>query len=701
MDKRFARVHFFLGITLAGISGIASSLTAKGVQQAPNIVFLLSDDQRWDAVGYAGNPVIQTPHLDQLAENATVFNNAFITTSICMASRASILTGQYVRTHGVNDFFTVFTDEQMAETYPVLLRKAGYYTGFINKWGIGDSVENTNLAAGYFDFWAGVAHQSNFWHERDCNFVLHDGITDKTNNICDCPPDRHGRAGPEVRHGKHTLKDPIHLETEIIPMKVRQFLESRDTNKPFCLSISLKSPHNPYDYDPIFTDYYVDVPMPLRPNVSLEAALAKGHARNSLAANQYLNGVRQAEDVDGYLQNRIRDYYRLISGMDHAIGELLAALREAGVTDNTIIVFTSDNGYLLGEHGLGAKWLPYEESIRVPFLIYDPRSPVRQQSSEHILNIDVAPTLLELAGLDVPAGMEGKSLLPLLENPSPKQPFREEWFYEHLYDAGGRIEPTEAIIRRDFKYIHFANHSDAASEELFNLENDPYELINLAQCPEHKPILNEMRTSLLRWHERLNPSVASVDMDLIFEDDFNRPDTGPTRNGVDIGFEYAIPGSHLQLLNGAVTGGQTVARAAYLIYTGLPLHADAFRIAADVMTGELSGREVGVVFNYQDSDNYYFARIQDSNLQVRRRVAGRVSVMLNVDLGIQANSIYRLSVTSIASHRFDIRFHGGTIDFSRTVVDSQGHFKGGFGGIIISNHADPSVDNLKIQSLSE
>ena len=683
-------------IALLSHVGPLHAKAKQAASQAPNIVFLLSDDQRWDAVGYAGNPVIQTPHLDQLAKNATVFENAFVTTAICMASRASILTGQYVRTHGVNDFYTVFTDEQMAATYPALMRDAGYYTGFINKWGIGVTVENTDRAADLFDYWAGVARQSNFWHERDCKYVLHDGITDKTNNICSCPADRHGKAGPEVRRGKHNIQDPIHLETEIIPNKIRQFLESRDKSKPFHLSISFKSPHSPYDYDPRFASSYEGVRMPMRPSVTSGAALQMGHARKSLAADQYLELVGQAEDVNGGLQNIIRDYYRLLNGMDYAVGELVAALEEAGVADNTIIVFTSDHGYLLGEHGLGGKWLPYEESIRVPFFIYNPLSPVARRSSEHVLNIDVAPTLLEMAGLDIPPQMEGKSLVPLLENPNPSRPFREEWFYEHLYDAQGRIEPTEAIVRRDFKYIKFVNHADPASEELYDLKNDPYELNNLAQSPEHLPILDEMRSSLRKWRQDLEPSPEAVPMDLIFEDDFDRPDSGPTRNGVEIGANYLIPGPPLQLRNGAITGGSAAAPTSLLIHTGLPLDRNAFSISADVEIRSPESGEAGLVFNFQDKDNYYFARIREKNLQVRRRVDGKASVILNVDAGVQPGKVYHLSVSSTAPHRFEIRLQGDSVDLRRTVQDSQTCFSGGFAGITTSNHTDLGVDNLKI-----
>ena len=227
-----------------------------------NILFLFTDDQRWDALGYAGNPVIRTPNLDNLAKQGMYFQNAFVTTAICCVSRASILTGQYARFSGVQDFFTPI---RLETTYPHYLREAGYYTGFIGKWG---TLENDTSyfmqAADLFDFWAGCMGQSNYWHERDCNYVMNNGTTEKHHFFCNCPPDAQGNHGEEIRTGKANMKDPVHQETYVIPDKVRKFLDQRDPGNPFCLSVSFKAPHGPWgDYDEIFENLYEECPCQL------------------------------------------------------------------------------------------------------------------------------------------------------------------------------------------------------------------------------------------------------------------------------------------------------------------------------------------------------------------------------------------------------------------------------------------------------
>jgi arylsulfatase A-like enzyme len=422
-----------------------------------NILFILTDDQRWDA-----------------------------------------------RRHGVHDFYKTLSVSQMEKTYPVLLRESGYYTGFIGKWGVGNTVDATNLGAEYFDYWAGVSHQGNYWHERTCNHVLHDGIHDKTSNVCDCPPQQRGKrtvSGPEVRFGKGSIQDPVHYTTEVIPEKFRAFLSSRDRQKPFNMSISLKEPHQPFDCDPKFKHLFKGVLMPVRSNATVEAAGNKKYAHRSKISTKM--GFVENQELDGPLQRQLRDYYRLIAQADDAVGQILIALEEAGLSDNTVIVYTSDNGYLVGEHGLTGKWLPYEESLRVPAILYDPRSPKKQECHETVLNIDMAPTILDLAGVQVPATIQGKSMLPLLKNPQPQVPFRTEWFYEHHHDGSGRIQPTEAVMSDGWKYVKYLNHDDAGSEELYQLSSDPYELENLRGNSEYDVFLQTFRTKMATFRETL------------------------------------------------------------------------------------------------------------------------------------------------------------------------------------------------------
>jgi arylsulfatase A-like enzyme len=203
------------------------------------------------------------------------------------------------------------------------------------------------------------------------------------------------------------------------------------------------------------------------------------------------------------LQNQLREYYRLVSGMDHSIGRLREQLTAAGVADNTVILFTSDNGHFFGERGFAGKWLMHEPSLRVPFLYHDPRvRPSRRPAriDEPVLTIDVAPTLLDLAGVPAPASMQGKSLLPLLAN--PRRRHRDEFFYEHLYSHGGQIAASEGVRDRRFKYIRYINE-DPAYEELYDLESDPDELDNLAGSPGSEGLLASMRARHAGYVESL------------------------------------------------------------------------------------------------------------------------------------------------------------------------------------------------------
>lgn len=461
-----------------------------------NIVILLTDDQRFDALGIVGNKVIKTPNLDQLASKGTYFNNAFVTTPISCASRASILTGQFARTNGVPDFFKPI---KLETTYPAILRDNGYYTGFIGKWGTMETDEAYfRKSADLFDYWGGSMHQSNFWHERNCNYVLNNGTTDRNNFKCNCPPDARGVSGEDVRIGNANMKDPVHQETYVIPHKVRQFLNQRDVKKPFCLSVSFKAPHGPWsDYDPKYEQSYNHSNMPVAESVNIEDALLRpDFLRVSLnSASGNLNNISTKSKLNGPLQQSIRTYYRLIEGMDNSVGQIVDELKKNGLFENTVIIFLSDNGQFLAEHGFSGKWLMYEESIRVPFFVFDPRNIKRKSKCEEmVLNIDVAPTVLALAGISIPKTMQGKSVITLLNN--PKQKFRDEIFAEHTYGHGKKenhIEPSECLRTREWKYIRYTNQNGENADELYNLKRDPLEMKDLSGNPEYKDKLIMMR----------------------------------------------------------------------------------------------------------------------------------------------------------------------------------------------------------------
>jgi arylsulfatase A-like enzyme len=462
----------------------------------PNMILILTDDMRWDVMGCAGHPLLKTPEIDRLATNGTRFTDAFVTTSICNVSRASILTGQYARRHGVWDFQTPV--DTLSSAYPGILRQRGYHTGFIGKWGVGahgSPQEYFQRCAASFDFWAGDVGQTCYWHERTCNYITNNGTTERTRCSCSCGEGRKndgcGPSGPNP-----ALKDPVHAETEFVPAKIRSFLAQRDTSKPFCLSLSLKAPHDPWQgHAPRFENHFQGVDIPRRGNVTREEALRQpGFLRSSLESGRGLELIENSAEHNRLLGQ----YYRLIEGIDHCVGEIRRELERSGLLENTVIVFTSDNGRLVGEHGFWGKWLIHEESIRVPLIICDPRLPAAMRgrvSTALALNIDLAPTLLELAGVRVPDSMQGRSLLPLLRDPGA--PWRDDFFYEHLYrnspDPPARIEPCEGVRTRDWKYIVWVDQTGAAREELYDLRKDPLEMRNLAADPSARGRLGDLR----------------------------------------------------------------------------------------------------------------------------------------------------------------------------------------------------------------
>lgn len=486
----------------AALGGAAAFLAQRvNAAQRPNFLFLYSDDHRWNAMGCAGDPVIQTPELDRLAAEGVLFENAFVTTSICCVSRASVLTGQYARRHGVHDFFKPLSEETLDGSVSSVLREHGYYTGFIGKWGVGDSVAKTNLGARTFDYWAGGPKQTNFWHEADCPYVLNDGIHNPTDNVCTCPPDARGVKGVDIRVGKANIKNPVHLETEIVPAKADQFLATRDKAKPFCLNVFLKAPHGPWsDWDPA-TEHIYDgqiLPAPKAANPAY-ADDRPEFLKKSLAGG---TGQRWATDPQ-ILQRQMRDYYRLITTMDMGIGKIRASLEKHGVADNTVILYISDNGHFLGDHGFAGKWLMHEESIRVPAIAYDPRAPKRRRGRRcegMVLNIDMGPTMIDLAGIPAPAHMQGMSIAPLFQNSKAK--WRDEWFYEHLYEHNGAIEPSVGVRGTRWKYTRYYKQ-DPVYETLYDLKHDPEELTDLARDPAFAEKLAELRTRCDAYEKNL------------------------------------------------------------------------------------------------------------------------------------------------------------------------------------------------------
>ena len=477
-------------IFVATLAALCVILPAAGraMDARPHLLLVFTDDQRHDAVGYAGNPAVHTPTLDRLARQGLVFRNCFVNTSICAVSRANILSGQYPGRHGIDDFFQVFTAAQLQETVPARLRRAGYQTAFVGKWGIGDSPGKTQLGAAVFDYWAGQPMQTCFFHDANCRHVRWDGFRRPLDDLCDCPADAEGREGYRNRTGRSGLASPLHVDSQVTPLHVQRFLAGRDPNKPFCLMLFFKSPHAPFgDWDPAVEHVTDGRVMPVPPPATLAHAQKEPDiVRRSLGAP---SGMRFLKDP-AVLQRHMRDYYRLIASMDLGLGRVMETLSDHGLADNTVVLFTSDNGHLLGEHGLAGKWLMYEPSLRVPGFLFDPRRQGGKTTDRMVITTDFSVTLLALAGVPVPDNMTGLDLRKLYaESPGA---WREDFYYDHPYGHKGQIPRTVGVRGERYVYTRYID-PQPPFEQLFDLQEDPDQLVNLADHPDQTQRLLSMR----------------------------------------------------------------------------------------------------------------------------------------------------------------------------------------------------------------
>jgi arylsulfatase A-like enzyme len=441
-------------LLLASLAVNLGAATAK----RPNILFFYSDDQRFDTLGAAGHPIVQTPTLDRLAADGVRFRNAFVTTSVCWVGRAIVLTGQWGRSHVQRDAVAVVKSEALSTIYPVQLRAAGYRTGYFGKWHM-QTPPGFNPAS-QFDEYESIFRNPYFK-------TLPDGTK---------------------RH-----------ETDLICDRGIAFIKSQPKDRPFVLNLWFNASHaedndrrpgaGHYPWPQSVDGLYEDVTIP--PPRLNDPALYEAHPE---FLKQSINRERffWSYDTPEKYQTNVRAYFRMITGMDRGIARVLAALEEAGLADNTIVVFTSDNGYYLGDRGFQGKWSHYEESLRVPLVIYDPRLPRAQRGrvvDQMALNVDLAATFLDWAGVKAPPAYEGRSLAPIVQGRSPRD-WRRHFFCEHL-----DLSPTltwEGIRGERYVYARYFDQQPAF-EFLHDLQRDPDQLRNLAGDPAYGKALAEMR----------------------------------------------------------------------------------------------------------------------------------------------------------------------------------------------------------------
>jgi arylsulfatase len=433
-----------------------------GAPMKMNVVLLVIDDVRWDSMGAAGNRLVRTPRLDALASEGIRFAQARVTTSICTTSRASLLTGQYMSRHGIDRFGKPLTPAAFDQSYIGRLRGAGYWAGHVGKYDVGAP------------------------RPTDFDFV-------------------------RAYHGRHWLQDANGERVHVTEQNARDsldFLRARPRDRPFVLSVgyfaahaedSAKEQYLPQDWSAKFYEGVKIPPSPLGGSEFLEA-LPPFLSKDS---NEGRVRYHWRFDTPARYQEYMIRYYRLITEVDSAIGRLVDELKAQGVYENTLIVFVGDNGYFHGDRGLADKWYPYEQALRVPLIVRDPRLADRRRGAtrdELALNIDVAPTIVAAAGLPVPAVMQGRDLSPLyLSNKAAA--WRDEFFYEHpTITSRDRIPASQGVIRRDWKYVYWPEFE---YEQLFNLRQDQHEIRNLAADAEHAGQRTKMRLRLEEWRRQV------------------------------------------------------------------------------------------------------------------------------------------------------------------------------------------------------
>lgn len=421
------------------------------------MIFILTDDQRWDALGYAGNAIIQTPEMDRLASEGVYFQNAFVTTPICAASRASILTGLYERTHGYT-FGQTLQENFANKSYPELLRDAGYKTAFFGKFGIKYPAfeELFDIGDDY---------------DRDTKF-----------------PDRRGYFYKTING------DSVHL-TRYTSHQAQEFIKNQSADQPFSLSLSFSAPHA---HDPAKDQYFWSSEVDdLYQGVTFPDPLLKEEKYFLDQPDYVRTGENRTRwywryDTPEKYQKSMAGYYRMISEVDLEIGRIRKVLQEKGLADNTVIIVMGDNGYFQGERQLAGKWLMYDNSVRVPLIIYDPRVLNHRDISDFALNIDIAPTLLDFAGVKPPKSYQGESLAGYVVGKNPADS-RKEFIVEHLWKVN-IIPASEGIRTNRWKYFRYVD--DPAHEELYDLESDPLEMTNMASDPSYKAELIKLRKTM-------------------------------------------------------------------------------------------------------------------------------------------------------------------------------------------------------------
>lgn len=466
----------FLSITLLFFSCTVDGglkMPGKILSEHPNIVFFLTDDHRYDCMGFLDHPFLQTPGLDRLAKEGVYLKNAFVTTSLCSPSRASILTGLYAHNHRVVDNYHEVGKNLIF--FPQYLQKIGYETAFIGKWHMGDENEPQRG----FDYWAAFRGQGTYY------------------------PDGHGtsRVVPQNNYEGYNIngkKVPQkgYITDELTDMSLGWIDNRAQKEKPFFLYVSHKGVHSdfvPRDKD---RDMYKEAEWSPPSNYYDTPENRKGKPRWLINQRNSRHGADYGYNLEDFgLEFYYKRYCEALVPIDQSVTRMLDHLKEKGMLDNTLFVYMGDNGFFFGEHGLIDKRAAYETSMRVPLLMKLPKSMngAGKVITENVANIDLAPTLLEAAGLEKPTHMNGESFWKILNGEKVK--WRDSFLYEYFWEWNYPQTPTTHALRDDrYKYIRY--HGIWDTDELYDIMSDPKEQVNLINEPEYQSMIAVMKNKM-------------------------------------------------------------------------------------------------------------------------------------------------------------------------------------------------------------
>jgi len=454
-----------------GQAAAAPATQQQSQQQRPrNIIFVLVDDLRFDGMGFLQPGLLHTPNIDRMAQEGTYFPNAVVTSSLCSPSRATILTGMTARNHGIVDNNN--SSEEGLTYFPRYLQQAGYQTGFFGKWHMGSETDDPRPG---FDRWVSFKGQGSYWPA----------------------PAETPQASPNLNVDGEHVPQRGYITDELTDYAVDWLKNGREPGKPFFLYLSHKGVHSDPLPPPRHAHQYDDAQFDLPASA---ANTAENNAGKPVWVQNQRNswhGIDFFYNADVPMTEYLKYYYATLSGIDDSLGRIMDYLRAEGLEQDTLVVFTSDNGYMIGDHGLIDKRNAYQASVRVPLVVWEPGTvPAGQVNEGRIRNLDFAPTFLDLAGVARPAQFEGTSAWPLWDGQIPASEWQPgDFTYEYYWEYNFPMTPTTfAIEREGVKYIQYYGVWDR--DELYDLATDPGEMRNLADDPAWGAKKQELRVAL-------------------------------------------------------------------------------------------------------------------------------------------------------------------------------------------------------------